>query len=82
MIFAAQGDQLSLWLDGHEVASARDGTLRAGNVQLGLLDGARIRKVEFGELPDAEPWQDVLPDRRSSFSLTGGADTGRIAPAQ
>jgi hypothetical protein len=87
LVFAAEGDKLSLWLDDKEVANARDGTLTAGTMELALFSDkaskARIKKVEYGELPDlapaatrlspsAEPWQDVLRDpAKLALSPTG-----------
>ena len=57
LVFAAQGDQLSLWLDGREVAHVSDATLTAGKMALGLMTGAepapRIKKVEYGDLETA-----------------------------
>ena len=55
MVFAAQGDKLTLWVDGKEVASVRDGTLRTGTMQIAFYPNTRIKKVETGELETAPP---------------------------
>jgi serine/threonine protein kinase len=59
-VFAAQGDTLTLWLDGRLVATARDGALTSGGLAVILTKGelngdGRIKKVEYGELPDPAP---------------------------
>jgi hypothetical protein len=59
-VFAAQGDTLTLWLDGRLVATARDGALTSGGLAMMLTKGdpngdGRIKKVEYGELPDPAP---------------------------
>jgi hypothetical protein len=56
-VFAAQGDMLTLWLDGWKYASVRDGRLGPGGLALSVSKGkpiadCRIRKIEYGELPD------------------------------
>ena len=55
MVFAAQGDKLTLWVGGNEVASVRDGTLRTGTMQIAFHPNTRIKKVETGELETAPP---------------------------
>ena len=67
-VFAAQGDKLTLWLDGKEIVTGNDSTLSSGGLALSLTkddarwgaDG-RIRKVEYGELPDAAPAGTLAP---------------------
>jgi formylglycine-generating enzyme required for sulfatase activity len=59
-VFAAQGDTLTLWLDGKKVATGNDATLASGSLAVYLTKGdtkngdGRIRKIEYGEL-DAAP---------------------------
>ena len=59
-VFATQGDTLTLWLDGKLLATVHDSTLSAGAIAIALTKGSpmgdgRIKKVEYGELPDAAP---------------------------
>ena len=61
MVFAAQGDQLTLWVDGKEVASVRDGTSRTGGMQISFEGNSRIKKVETGELETAPPTPPAAP---------------------
>ena len=51
-VFAAQGDELSLWLDGQLVARANDSRLTAGRTRLRAEKGTIIEKIEYAELPD------------------------------
>ncbi len=55
-VFVAQGDTLTLWLDGALMATTQDPTLSSGSIALTLKDDpggdCRIKKVEYGELPD------------------------------
>ena len=55
MVFAAQGDKLTLWMDGKEVASVRDETCRAGGMQIAFYPTTRVKKVEYGELETTAP---------------------------
>src|SRR5260221_4590284 len=56
LVFAAQGDQLSLWLDGKELVDVRDAAApTAGVMTVHLVHAAtvtRLQKVEYGE-PEA-----------------------------
>ena len=59
-VFAAQGETLTLWLDGRQVVTAQDRTHSSGGISLMMSKGdangdCRIKKVEYGELPDAPP---------------------------
>jgi hypothetical protein len=51
LVFAAQGDRLGLWVDGKKEIDVKDGSLRAGELQLAIKGNSRIKKVEYGELP-------------------------------
>ena len=57
MVFAAQGDKLTLWVDGKEVSSVPDGTCSTGTMQIAFYRNrnTRIKKVETGELETAPP---------------------------
>ena len=59
-VFAAQGDTLTLWLDGKQVAASHDAALAVGEVAIFMSKGdprgdSRIKKLEYGELPDTPP---------------------------
>jgi serine/threonine protein kinase len=67
-VFAAVGDQLTLWLDGKQIAIAHDASLSSGTLALSLTKGeGRIKKIEWGELPD-----DAAPAASSSSNATKG----------
>ncbi|MCX6897244.1 MAG: SUMF1/EgtB/PvdO family nonheme iron enzyme [Verrucomicrobia bacterium] len=81
LVFAAQGDKLSLWLDGKEVATVRDETLTAGTMELSLpvdekTKPSRIKKVEYGELeapayPQPRAWIDATDEVRTAGLKAG-----------
>lgn len=60
-VFAAQGDKLTLWMDGKEIASVRDGSYRTGTMVIDFHGNSRLNKIETGEPetagtnPPAEP---------------------------
>jgi len=56
-VFAAQGGTLTLWIDGRKIVTTQDSTLSSGELAFLMKSNAswgtcRIRKVEYGELPD------------------------------
>ena len=53
MVFAAQGEKITMWVDGREVATARDGSCRSGWIQVPFYEKTRIKKVEYAELEPA-----------------------------
>jgi hypothetical protein len=81
-VFAAQGDTLTLWLDGRLVSTARDGALTSGGLAVILTKGelngdGRIKKVEYGELPDPAP-----PAVSPSPNLPAAASATKFPPGQ
>ncbi len=57
-VFAAQGPELSLWIDGRQVAVAHDERLTTGSLAVQMDAGeprrtCLLKKVEYGELPGA-----------------------------
>ncbi len=84
LVFAAQGDQLSLWLDGKELASVRGATLPAGRMDLVMLKDARpaprIKKVEYAELePARAPTPAAAPLSPSAESWRNALDDPAVA---
>ncbi|MBX7210017.1 MAG: SUMF1/EgtB/PvdO family nonheme iron enzyme [Verrucomicrobiaceae bacterium] len=73
MEFRAQGDRLSLAVDGREVATAQDSTLRSGLFNLLGQPGTVFEKVEYRELTgspgaaaSSEKWIDGLAEWMSA----------------
>jgi hypothetical protein len=55
-VFVAQGDLLTLWLDGKEIDSAWDSTFSSGSMAVALnKDEGQINQVDFGELLPKSP---------------------------
>ena len=55
LVFAAQGDKLTLWMDGKEIASVRDGSYRSGTMAIDFHGNSRIKKIETGDLETTAP---------------------------
>jgi serine/threonine protein kinase len=80
-VIAAQGEELTLWLDGKVVATAHDSTLHDGTLAVGLgKDETRIKKIEYGELPDTAPGGTNVTPATPATALTFAGHRYQLVP--